>query len=256
MKRRNRRKVNKNLGAPRWMVTFSDMVTLILVFFILLFSMSQIDQVKFEAVSESFRNRMILDFFPSTVPNNHPSERMNNQQNGTDFHDFLHPSKKDKDKEVDALASLMNDVEDFLGENALSSIVTAQRTERGVILVLQERVLFDSGEAEIVKAGEPFLNKIGELLENIPNHVKVEGHTDSRPISNYRYPSNWELSGARAGSVIRYLINEHDLDEKRFSVAGYGDTKPVAPNDSVVNWSKNRRVEIVILEDNAVEDAE
>ena len=259
MKRRTRRKGNKNTGAPKWMVTFSDMVTLILVFFILLFSMSQIDQVKFEAVSESFKNRMILDFFPSTVPNEHPSESTNNQQSGTDYNDFLHPSKKDdedEEEDEDALTSLMNDVEDFLEENALSSIVTANRTERGVILVLQERVLFDSGEAEIVKAGEPFLNKIGELLENIPNHVKVEGHTDSRPISNYRYPSNWELSGARAGSVIRYLINEHDLDEERFSVAGYGDTKPVVPNDSVVNWSKNRRVEIVILEDEADEDIE
>src|SRR5699024_2955772 len=259
MKRRTRRKGNKNTGAPKCMVIFSDMVTLILVFFILLFSMSQIDQVKFEAVSESFKNRMILDFFPSAVPNEHPSESTNNQQSGTDYNDFLHPSKKDdedEEEDEDALTSLMNDVEDFIEENALSSIVTANRTERGVILVLQERVLFDSGEAEIVKAGEPFLNKIGELLENIPNHVKVEGHTDSRPISNYRYPSNWELSGARAGSVIRYLINEHDLDEERFSVAGYGDTKPVVPNDSVVNWSKNRRVEIVILEDEADEDIE
>lgn len=258
MKRKNRRGSKKYSGAPKWMVTFSDMVTLILVFFILLFSMSQIDRVKFEAVSESFKNRMILDFFPSTVPNEHPSESTNNQESGTDHSEFLHPSKKDEDDEEgeDALTSLMNDVEDFLEENALSSIVTANRTERGVILVLQERILFESGEAEIVKAGEPFLNKIGELLENIPNHIKVEGHTDSRPISNYRYPSNWELSSARAGSVIRYLMNEYDLDEERFSVAGYGDTKPIVPNDSVMNWSKNRRVEIVILEDEADEDIE
>lgn len=255
MKRRPR-KNKKDTGAPKWMVTFSDMVTLILVFFILLFSMSQIDQVKFEAVSESFRNRMILDFFPSAVPLDHPTESTSHEQSGIDVHEFSNPSKKkgaqdgeDGEESEDALSELMRDVDAFLEEHELHSIITANRTERGVVLVLQERVLFDSGEADILSSGEPFLNKIGTLLANMPNHVKVEGHTDSRPISSYRYPSNWELSGARAGSVIRYLIGEHDLDEVRFSVAGYGDTKPVAPNDSVINWSKNRRVEIVILEE-------
>ncbi len=251
MKRRSR-KNKKDTGAPKWMVTFSDMVTLILVFFILLFSMSQIDQVKFEAVSESFRNRMILDFFPSSIPLDHPTESSIHEQSGKDVYELSNPSKKqsvDGEENEDALSALMRDVDDFLEENDLNSIITANRTERGVVLVLQERVLFDSGEAEILPSGEPFLNKIGTLLGNMPNHVKVEGHTDSRPIASYRYPSNWELSGARAGSVIRYLIHEHDLEEARFSVAGYGDTRPVVPNDSVVNWSKNRRVEIVILED-------
>lgn len=261
MKRRNRKRKN-DPGAPKWMVTFSDMITLILVFFILLFSMSQIDQAKFEAVSDSFRNRMILDFFPSAVPNEHPSESTNNQQSGTDNNEFLHPSKKPGENEEDeedgdhqdALSALLKDVESYLVENELSSIVTANRTERGVILVLQERILFESGEATIVEDGIPFLNEIGTLLKNMPNHVKVEGHTDSRPISNYRYPSNWELSGARAGSVVRYLIDQQNLDEERFSIAGYGDIQPVAPNDSIANWSKNRRVEIVILEEDYEED--
>lgn len=251
MKRRKRNP--KNTGAPKWMVTFSDMITLILVFFILLFSMSQIDQEKFDAVSESFQNRMILDFLPSAVPMNNPSTSTGQEQNEKGEDDFLPPpedlDEANGEKKEDALSELMDDVENFLDDNDLHSIITANRTERGVVLVLQERVLFDSGDAEIVATGESFLNEIGTLLRKIPNHVKVEGHTDSRPISNYRYPSNWELSGARAGSVIRYLIQEHKLDESRFSVAGYGDTKPVAPNDSVVNWSKNRRVEIVILED-------
>lgn len=251
MKRRKRR-TNKDTGAPKWMVTFSDMVTLILVFFILLFSMSQIDQVKFEAISESFQNRMILDFFPSAVPNEHASESTNNQQSGTDNSEFLNPSKnpgEENEDTEDALTELMNDVEEFLEANDMNSIVSVNRTERGVILVLQERILFDPAQAQIVASEEPFLDKIGSLLANMPNHVMVEGHTDDRPIANYRYPSNWELSGARAGSVVRYLIQESDIDESRFSVAGYSDTRPVAPNDSVVNRSKNRRVEIVILDE-------
>ncbi|MGM8213377.1 flagellar motor protein MotS [Virgibacillus sp. W0430] len=253
MRRRRVRRSQKG-GAPKWMVTYSDMVTLILVFFILLFSFSQIDLVKFEAVSESFRNRMIFDFYPSPIPMENPTQSSSHQEKGDNSNEFQTPTLKkdttDKDQQQDSLSQLMNNVENFLNEHGLNDVVSANRTERGVVLVLQERVLFDSGEAEILDSGKPFLNEIGTLLLKIPNHVKVEGHTDNRPISNYRYPSNWELSGARAGSVIRYLMNKNDLDESRFSVAGYGDTRPLVPNDSAANWSQNRRVEIVILEEN------
>lgn len=247
MRRKMIRKSKKS-GAPKWMVTYSDMVTLILVFFILLFSFSQVDLVKFEAVSESFRNRVIFDFYPSPVPMEYPSESTTHQIKEETI------SGKEKDiganeNEKDSLTELMNNVETFLNAHDLNDVVSANRTERGVVLVLQERVLFDSGKADILDSGKPFLNEIGTLLMEIPNHVKVEGHTDSRPISNYRYPSNWELSGARAGSVIRYLIDQHGFDESRFSIAGYGDTRPLVPNNSVENWQQNRRVEIVILEE-------
>ncbi|WP_106496880.1 flagellar motor protein MotS [Lentibacillus sp. Marseille-P4043] len=258
MKRRQIKK-SKNNGAPKWMVTYSDMVTLILVFFILLFSMSQVDSAKFDAISESFRNRMIFDFYPSPVPMDNPTENTSDQESGKNSNEFENPTqlenKNDRDDEgsqkEDSLSNLMKDVEEYLDKNKLNNVISASRTERGVVLVLQERILFDSGEAAILDSGKPFLNKIGTLLKRIPNHVKVEGHTDSRPISNFRYPSNWELSGARASSVIRYLIKQNNFDESRFSFVGYGDTKPIVPNDSEKNWSKNRRVEIVILENDA-----
>ena len=128
-------------------------------------------------------------------------------------------------------------------------IIAATQTERGVVLVLEEQLLFETSRAEILDGAKPFLTKVGTLLTNIPNFVKVEGHTDNRQINTYRYPSNWELSGARASSVIRYIIaNTEGLDPKRFTAVAYGDTRPVAPNDSEENWSKNRRVEIVILD--------
>lgn len=251
MKRRRPRK-KQNSGAPKWMVTYSDMVTLILVFFILLFSMSQIDLVKFEAISESFRNRMILDFFPSAVPMDNPSENSSHQESGKNSNEFDTPTdfphQNDIDKD-DSLGALMDDVEKFLDEEQLNSVITANRTERGVVLVLQESILFDPGQAVILESGEPFLTKIGKLLTEIPNHVKVEGHTDSTPMASYRYPSNWELSGARASSVIRFLVNEYQFDMSRFSLTGFGETRPVAPNDSRENMTKNRRVEIVILDD-------
>src|SRR5690625_3182269 len=255
MKRRRTRR-NQSNGAPKWMVTYSDMVTLILVFFILLFSMSQIDLAKFEAISESFRNRNILDFFPSAVPLDNPTEHTSSLESGKNSNEFDTPTHlpdiTDRDRVTeneDNLDILLRNIEDFLDAHHLNNVITANRTERGVVLVLQESILFDSGEAEIIDSGKPFLEKIGNLLLQLPNNVNVEGHTDSRPISNFRYPSNWELSGARASSVIRYLISENEFYQERFSAIGYGETRPLVPNTSVENWSKNRRVEIVILED-------
>lgn len=252
-RRRRRRQRQKDKGAPRWMVTYSDMVTLVLVFFILLFSMSQIDVVKFQAISQSFRDRAIFDFFPSPVPMDYPSnnpEYTIGQQDQGEFN--FPPSPEEEEDEEDSLAHLMDEVESFLDEEDLHNVVTASRTERGVVLVLQERILFDPGEAVILPSGEPFLQKIGKLFTEIPNHIKVEGHTDNVPIASYRYPSNWELSGARASSVIRYLLEEFPLNEERFSLAGYGDTRPVKPNTTKENMRENRRVEIIIL--NEMED--
>lgn len=258
MKRR-RKKQHNDSGAPKWMVTFSDMVTLILVFFILLFSMSQIDLAKFESITESFQSRAILDFMPSSIPSedisdpdfsdmmDDDSKDGNGENNDADL-DGLSEHLEEWERKADALAQLMESVEEYLAEEGLEGQITANRTEEGVILVLQDSIFFDSAEAEILETGEPFLDEIGSLLKGISNHVRVEGHTDTRPISTYRYPSNWELSGARAGSVVRYFIEEHDLDEARFLIGGYGDTRPVAKDDDEEAWKQNRRVEIVILD--------
>lgn len=253
MKRREIKR-NKSSGAPKWMVTYSDMVTLILVFFILLFSMSQVDYAKLDAISESFQNRMIFDFYPSPVPMENPSEsrdhmesrEMNNKFDTSTELNEMAERDNPADRE-DALTDLVDNVENYLDEYELNNVISASRTERGVVLVMQESILFDSGDAEILDEGKPFLDQIGTLLQDIPNNVKVEGHTDARPISNFRYPSNWELSGARASSVVRYLISENELDIARFSTVGYADTRPVVQN-SPQSWSQNRRVEIVILE--------
>lgn len=255
MKRRPVKR-SKSTGAPKWMVTYSDMVTLILVFFILLFSMSQIDLEKFEAISDSFKNRMVFEFNPSSVPLESPTQNTSDLESGKDVKDFGNPTPlrnaADHDDvsggEEDKLDELMKNVESYLDENNLNNVISAGRNERGVVLVLQELILFNSGEANILSTGKPFLNKIGSLLNKIPNEVKVEGHTDNKPMASFRYPSNWELSGARASSVVRYLVSENNFDPSRFTIVGYGDTRPLVPNDSPTNMSKNRRVEIVILE--------
>lgn len=251
MERRRQQKQTK--GAPLWMVTFSDLMTLILVFFILLFSMSVVDATKFRAVADSFQDRAIFDFYPSLVPLDNPAEDIDVKRDF--FDDLLDPIDDPQNSEVNQeLDKLLQEVQQFLLNNQLNNVISATRDDRGVVLVLQERTLFENAEAMILEGARPFLTKVATLLESIPNLVNVEGHTDSRPINTFRYPSNWELSGARASSVIRYLVENSDVEAKRFTAVGYGDTRPVVPNTSSENLQKNRRVVIVISDPTDNED--
>ncbi|MEQ6388719.1 flagellar motor protein MotS [Bacillaceae bacterium S4-13-58] len=248
----NRRRKTGDKGAPRWMVTFSDLMTLILVFFILLFSMSQIDIVKFQAVADSFRDRVVFDFYPSLVPMENPAEGENDPKDNMpeDQSPKKDPEEPDdsQDQSEDQMEELMYEVQSFLTQSGLDDVASANRTERGIVLILQEQVLFDSGRADIKKGAESFLQKVGNLITQIPNDIKVEGHADNRPMSSNLYPSNWELSSARASNVVRYFTENLAIEDHRFSIAAYSDTRPIAKNDTPENMAKNRRVEIIILD--------
>ncbi|RKL66750.1 flagellar motor protein MotS [Salipaludibacillus neizhouensis] len=245
-------------GAPKWMVTFSDLMTLILVFFIMLFSMSVVDANKFRAIAESFQDRAVFDGFPSVIPFENPSDNAevndDTDESPDPFEETTDPFEayidEDEEKMNQELDNLMDDVNEFLEVNELTEEISASRDDRGVVLVLQEQALFESAAAEIIPDAYPFLDKVGTLLDTIPNMVKVEGHTDSRPISTAQFPSNWELSGARASSIIRYLVDSESLAPERFLAVGYGDTRPVVPNTTVDNLQQNRRIVIVISDPN------
>ncbi|MFT0802058.1 flagellar motor protein MotS [Bacillus swezeyi] len=223
--RHERRKRESGRKSSNWIITFSDLITLILVFFILLFSMSQIDLNKFKAAVGSFQDRA----------DGEPAAEQTDR--GRDQH-----AKKAADSQDD----LLKKINDYIEKNQLSGLITAKRDERGVILVLQEAVLFDSGKADIKDQAYPLLHKIAVLLKTVANPINVEGHTDNRPISTYRFPSNWELSAARASTVIGYFTEKEKLDSSRFLAVGYADTKPVRDNRTETHMKENRRVEIVI----------
>ncbi|MBM7701186.1 flagellar motor protein MotS [Metabacillus iocasae] len=259
----HRRKKRPLSSDQKWLVTFSDLVTLILVFFILLFSMSQIDNVKFRALAQSLQNREIFEYNQSVIPFEYMESSTvknvgENQNKSSELQDEqkFSPSTELTPKENNVIAStqgesdsldqILVEVRQYLDEADLTDVIVANRDDRGVVLVLQEQVLFDTGEAILLPQAYPFLSKIGNLLSGIPNYVKIEGHTDNRPITTYRYPSNWELSTARASSVIRYFTSEHNVDPRRFIAVGYGDTRPIVSNTNPNNLQKNRRVEIVI----------
>ena len=231
---KRRKKVQHSSQSNKWMVTFADLVTLILVFFILLFSMSNIDNIKFKQLVNSLGL----------------SESNGVNASIIEFESSSHPREKNNEKGVSNKSAELNrillQVQQYLEKNNLQEVITANRDKRGVVLVLQEQMLFETGEAEILKKGYPFLNELGELFTTIPNQIKIEGYTDNRPIKTYRYPSNWELSTARASSVIRYFTANYDLKSEQFIAIGYGEAKPVVENTSEANMQKNRRVEIII----------
>jgi len=255
MIRRKEKKQKK--GSPAWMTTFSDLMTLILVLFILLFSFSEIDATKFRMISNSFKG--VFEESYSPVPMDNPlSSPVLSKNPAVDLKDIktIEDSIEEKEKELEMdkqedqeLDELLVKVKSYIKENNLEGVIIATREERGIELVLQEDVLFDSGQAVVKEQAKPFLNTVADLIKTIPNMVEVEGHTDSqRIVQPSRYSSNWNLSGDRAANVVNYFINEQGISYNRFNIAGYADTRPVASNGTTEGRLQNRRVVIVILD--------
>lgn len=246
------RKTKQKKGAPIWMVTFSDLMTLILVFFILLFAVSTVDTVKFRAIADSFQQRTIFEFYPSVVSFEEPADDMDRENTTNELEDGQEEiGEMGLEENRIALEEVLKVINVYLEENDLEHVISATREEVGIVMVLQDRVLFPSGEAEILSEVKDFLDRLGVLLNTIPNLIKVEGHTDNIPISNLRYPSNWELSTARASRVIRYFIDQNGVDPTRLVALGYGENRPVDTNLTNEGRQKNRRVVIVITDPEA-----
>ncbi|MFS8572384.1 MAG: OmpA family protein [Clostridia bacterium] len=130
----------------------------------------------------------------------------------------------------------------------LYDVVAIESTERGIVIHFTDRVLFDTGRAEIKPEAREVLQAVAVELAKLPHHIRVEGHTDNVPIHNERFPSNWELSTARAVTVLRFLIQVGGLDPGRLSAVGYGEYRPIASNDTPEGRARNRRVDIVLLD--------
>lgn len=243
--RRNRTK-KEEPGSPLWMTTFSDMMTLILVFFVLLFSLSVVDTIKFQAFLASFQGVGILNWGDKPLEEVQP-ETIAPIPDVSSGQEPLPPAPDY------TLIEIYQMVEQTLAEAGLEDRVSLRYEEAGVALDIQDRVLFDTAKADLKPEAKAVLDPLAELFKRLPFQIHVEGHTDSRPISNLQFPSNWELSGARASRVIRYFVDTHRLDPHKFAAVGYGEYRPVAPNDTEENMQLNRRVVMVIRANEATE---
>lgn len=224
-------------SAPGWMVTYSDLVTLILVFFVLLFSFSTLDIQRFRAAMVALQGSWGILERGRAVD---PRQRM-------DFGSLQEMLPLDMVTPAAQLQEMVDELEDFIRENQLQDQVEVKQREWGVIVTFADQVLFDLGKADLKPESLEILDRVAETLRRWPNQVRVEGHTDNWPINTPQFPSNWELSTARATRVLRYLVEQRGLDPTRFAAVGYGEFRPLRPNDTPENRAVNRRVDIVLL---------
>jgi chemotaxis protein MotB len=227
-------------GAPEWMTTYGDMVTLLLCFFVLLFAFSEIDVAKLDAFIKSFQGAVgVLDSGRTIEPSELFSEAEMDELTLQEL------------QELEDFRRLQERLEDFLDERDMQADVLVTLETRGLILRFQDNVLFDSGRSEIKEPSYDILEFVGEVIQEeefVEKFLRIEGHTDTDPLRpGARYETNWELSVARAANVVRHLIEKLDIAPHRLSASGYGEYHPVAPNDTTENKARNRRVDIVIL---------
>lgn len=229
MKRKNRHSGGHD-SEDRWLLTYSDLITLLLGLFVILYAMSKIDAGKYA----EFVNAMEGVFGSSKgVMSGHvgvvqlPVGSM----------------RDERQKVVDELGSALH-----LSDKKLP--ISISYNERGITVHIMEEMLFPSGSAEIKSTSLVALDSLATVLRKLPNDIRVEGHTDNVPISVPAFPSNWHLSVARAVNVGYYLIEHHGLNPERVSVVGFSEYQPLVPNDTPENRAKNRRVDIVILTGN------
>ncbi|NLJ79149.1 MAG: OmpA family protein [Tissierellia bacterium] len=230
MRRRRRRDVDHDSGA--WLITYSDLVTLLLCFFILLFSFSEIDAQKFRSIMSSFQGAVGVLESGKTLEQD----------------DDLELESESLEEDLERLKELLEEYVDSIG---LSDEILLTVEERGLVIRLMDKVLFDSGKADLRPDSMEILDAISDILdmdEFRERLIKIEGHTDTDPIIYAEeFPTNWELSSIRSSNVLRYLVEEQGIQGHRISLAGYSYYRPIAPNDTLENKAKNRRVDIVIL---------
>lgn len=226
-------------GAPTWMVTFADLVTLLMVFFILLFAMGTIEDEKFKQLKASLASALGTDVVPE-MGTREGLEVITEKLDEKTIHAVDEVGAMVA-KEVEEIAS---EVEEFVYKNKLAGQVKVSSDERGAIITLSDTVLFPPGKARMTWTGKKMIKQVFDLLHQFNYDVTIEGHTDNAPIHTPRFPSNWELSASRAAEVARMLVAAGFPGEK-LSIQGFAQYRPKVPNDSSQSRAVNRRIEIV-----------
>lgn len=261
----------ESAGVPAWVMTFADLMTLLMCFFVLLLSFSEMDAAKFKELSGSMKDAfgvqaevqvrtipkgtsvIAREFSPGkpepTAMNEVRQFTIDSNQNTLDALERRKKDEEDTEQHARRIrAALKDEIE--------NGDIAVQTEGAKVIIHILENASFDSGLADVRKSFLPVLEKISRLIDNNSGTVTVSGHTDNVPISNARFRSNWELSTSRAVSVTHELLRHATIDPGRVAVAGHADTKPRADNETPENRAKNRRVDISIVRGNELDRIE
>jgi chemotaxis protein MotB len=224
-------KKNEEPAGGGWEIVYSGFVLILLCFFIMLSSFSSIEEAKVMQFAKSFVNAV------SILPGGLKVE------GGA----AILPPSAEMVASDSQLAHIYNELKDLVERRNLERDVGVDFSPRGLVMRLSDRALFDAGVAAVSPQALPLLKKVGAVIAETSYEVRVEGHTDDVPIKTMQFPSNWELSTARAVNVLRYFIETYRIPRERLSAEGFGEFQPLVPNSSSENRTKNRRVEIIFL---------
>jgi chemotaxis protein MotB len=230
----------KKGGVPEWMATYGDLVTLLMCFFVLLFAFSSIDAKKFEAVMVSFQGSAGI------LPGGTSLKEDKLAFDGMPEKDTTSSSQL----ELNKMEEVAEQIQQYITENNLQSEVVLEVEERGIVLRFPDRALFDPGSAILKDDSRTSLDLIAGLFKQKKFSsltLRVEGHTDNIPTTSDLFPTNWELSTARSTNVVRYFVEKMGVVPTRLSATGFGEFQPIADNSTPIGRAKNRRVDIVIL---------
>lgn len=231
-------------GAPAYMNTYGDMMTLLLCFFVLLFASSTVDAAKFEAIVQSFKERISIFDGGETIRTD-----TNSMKNGmSQYPEQEQIASMQEAAMIDqTLTQTQKELSGYIKAKDLEDQITVERTGDEIVMRFSDVLLFESGRAEIKAGAIPTLSTIGDQLKDYMEQgysLNIEGHTDNMPIRTSQFPSNWYLSSARAIAVASFYIDEMGFDRTKVACTGSGEFKPIASNDSAEGRAKNRRVEI------------
>jgi len=257
-------KPKSNTGGG-WIVTFADLMSLLLTFFILLLSFSETDVAKYEAMARSLSiafgvssdspgGSIIFAEQPEIIPPATTPDQRELEEEFEDFDESEIEMLEEPEETVEEVKQIDQNIEqltetlvDALAAEISSDALSVNYDADKVVVRFSDSTSFTSGSEELKDAMFPIIEKIENVLANCEGNVTVSGYTDNLPVNSSRFRSNWDLSAARAVSVVHQLIFNNKLNANRVSAAGHAETNPLAPNDTAENRAKNRRVEISIF---------
>ncbi|OAB42981.1 OmpA/MotB family protein [Paenibacillus glacialis] len=255
----------ENSNRDRWLITYADLITLLLIFFVVMYAMSTLDKGKYEEVTQSLQltfksGDSILEEGSGITGT--ADEYKNPDTTTTPPNTEIEPTQEVQVQEPHALTErelafrqqeqelqgLMSVISKYVSDNKLDDQIFVADKPQGISITLSDQFVFDVGRADLKPASSPVLAKLASLFKNLGTTVSIEGHTDNLPITSAsKYQDNWELSGARALSILRFFLEHENLSPDGFQYAGYADTRPVGDNTTTPGRQSNRRVEIIVL---------
>ena len=263
-----RKKEEEHENHERWLVSYADFITLLFAFFTTLYAISTVDAQKMGKMVTSMRESFDSNLFPpgsrtlsmNSGAGSNPSSRdilqsvdlsgINTKDGAMQRLQEMKMPSSSKRRTVSGekeLSHLKKEMEAALSTEVLKGRLRMKVEPRGLVISLGEAGMYDSGSDQIKPEGKPLLDTIAANLVSLDNEIRVEGHTDNVPIRNSRFPSNWELSTARATGMLRYLLERFSFLPELLSAGGYAEYRPSTPNDTVEGRTRNRRVDIVVL---------